>query len=187
MVRRPWPHFAKPEVVVKHFALILALLLIPLSAKAQSMSDNDISARLQQLEDRVALRSLVDTFSNLADAKDVQAQLLLFTEDATFDSYVGGQLVSSLKGRDQIGQAFSGFLAQFDTVYHQNGQQTVELQGDRATGVAYSLVVLIGMENGKQVRTTSGVTYKDEYIRRDGRWLIARRTSHFVWRTRDDT
>jgi hypothetical protein len=56
----------------------------------------------------------------------------------------------------------------------------------REAHLAYSLVVLIGMENGKQVRTTSGVTYKDEYIRRDGRWLIARRTSHFVWRTRDD-
>ena len=53
--------------------------------------------------------------------------------------------------------------------------------------MAYSLVVLIGMENEKQVRAASGVTYKDEYIRRDGRWLIARRTSHFVWRTRDDT
>jgi uncharacterized protein (TIGR02246 family) len=187
MVRRPWSHFAKLETAVKHFALILALLLVPLSAKAQPMSDNDISARLQQLEDRAALKSLVDTFSNLADAKDVQAQLLLFTEDATVDSYVGGQLVSSLKGRDQIGQAFSAFLARFDTVYHQNGQQTVDLQGDRATGVAYSLVVLIGMENKKQVRTTNGVTYKDEYIRRDGRWLIARRTSHFVWRTQDDT
>ncbi|WP_414473217.1 nuclear transport factor 2 family protein [Microvirga sp. M2] len=77
-------------------------------------------------------------------------------------------------------------LAQFDTVYHQNGQQTVELHGDRATGVAYSLVVLMGMENGKQVRTTSGVTYEDEYVRGDGRWLIARRTSHFVWRTQED-
>jgi ketosteroid isomerase-like protein len=186
MVRRPWPHSAKLEIALKHFALILALLLVPHSAKAQTMSGQDITARLQQLEDRAALKSLVDIFSNLADAKDVQGQLLLFTEDATVDSYVGGQLVSSLKGRDQIGQAFSAYLAQFDAVYHQNGQQTVELHGDRATGVAYSLVVLIGMENGKRVRTTSGVTYEDEYIRRDGRWLIARRKSHFVWRTRED-
>ena len=75
------------------------------------MSGQDITARLQQLEDRAALKSLVDTFSNLADAKDVQAQLLLFTEDATIDSYVGGQLTSSLKGRDQIGHAFSAYLA----------------------------------------------------------------------------
>jgi hypothetical protein len=44
----------------------------------------------------------------------------------------------------------------------------------------YSLVVLIRIENGERVRTTSGVTYEDEYICRDGRWLIARRTSHFV-------
>ena len=169
---------------MKRLALILTLL-IPLSAQAQITPEQDTTVRLRQLEDRAALKSLVDTFSNLADAKDVQGQLLLFTEDATVDSYVGGRLTSSLKGREQIGQTFSAFLAQFDTVYHQNGQQTVELSGDRAKGTAYSLVVLIGMANGKQVRTTSGVTYEDEYVRRDGRWLIAKRTSRFVWRTQE--
>ncbi len=106
---------------------------------------------------------------------------------AGFYSNVGGQLTSSLKRRDQTGKTFSAFLGQFDTVNHQNGQQTVELRGDRATGMAYSLVVPIGSENGKQVRTTNGVTYKDEHLGRGGRWLIARRRSHFVWRTRADT
>ncbi|MBS0590427.1 MAG: nuclear transport factor 2 family protein, partial [Proteobacteria bacterium] len=46
------------------------------------MSEPALTQRLQQLEDRVALKTLVDTFSNLADTKSVDEQVLLFTEDA---------------------------------------------------------------------------------------------------------
>ena len=62
------------------------------------------SAQVPQSEiaDRVALKELVDNFSNLADTKDVEAQVLLFTEDATVDSYRDGKFVSSLKGRRQL-------------------------------------------------------------------------------------
>jgi len=42
----------------------------------------------------------------------------------------------------------------------------VELRGDTATGVSYSLVVLIEVENGKRIKNTSGVYYNDEYVRR---------------------
>ncbi|WP_246767351.1 nuclear transport factor 2 family protein [Rhizobium leguminosarum] len=97
-----------------------------------------------------------------------------------------GQLGSSFKGRKEIGDAFAGYLANFETVYHINGQQTVELNGDTATGTAYCLVVLIADEAGKKIKNTSGVTYHDEYVRRDGKWLIAKRTSNFVWRDRQE-
>jgi ketosteroid isomerase-like protein len=146
------------------------------------MPQSTLEKRLQALEDRAALKELVDTFSNLADAMDVNSQLSLFTEDATVDSYVGGALVSSLKGREQIGQGFGAYLANFHAVYHHNGQQTVSIRGDRATGVSYCFVVLVGTKDGKTTTTSSGVTYNDEYVRRTGRWLIAKRTSHFVWR-----
>jgi len=116
----------------------------------------------------------------------VNAQLLLFTEDATVVSWSEGRQVSSLTGRKQIGDAFSGYLALFDTVYHMNGQQTVELDGDRATGTSYCLVVLIGKDGDKRYRNTAGVVYQDEYVRREGRWLIAKRVSNFTWRSRDE-
>jgi hypothetical protein len=133
-----------------------------------------------------ALKNLVDTFSNLADQKHVDKQILLFTEDATVESFFGEQMVSSLAGREQIGAAFAGYLGNFDTVYHHNGQQTVELQGDTATGVSYCLVVLIGMENAKRIKNTSGVYYHDHYVRRGGEWLIDKRVSHFTWQERSE-
>jgi SnoaL-like domain len=150
------------------------------------MTEQDLNDRVQQLEDRVALRTLIDTFSILADRKDIETQVRLFTEDASVDSYLGGKLVSSLKGRQQLAEAFGGFLALFDTVYHQNGQQTVELDGDRATGVAYCMTVLIGMRDGRRIMTTSGVTYNDEYTRGDTGWLISKRVTRFDWQREED-
>jgi hypothetical protein len=170
---------------MKNLILLAALVAAPVAARAQN-GPADLAVRVQRLEDRDALKALVDTFSILADRKDVARQVLLFTEDATVESRSGGAPGSVLRGRQQIGQAFGAFLANFSTVYHVNGQQAVTIDGDRATGTSYCLVVLIGAENGRPVRQTMGVRYDDEYVRRGGAWLIAKRTSHFDWRDRAD-
>lgn len=141
-----------------------------------------LEQRIQRLEDQAALKQLVDAFSNLADDKDVASQMLLFTEDATVDTYFGNTLFASMRGREEISKVFSSFLANFETVYHINGQQTVEIDGDRATSHHYCLVVLVSSAEGKKAKTTNGVIYKDEYVRRIGRWLIAKRLARFTWR-----
>lgn len=133
--------------------------------------------------DKMALKELVDTFSNLADIKDTKTQAQLFVEDAKLESF-NGDFHSVQNGREEIETACASFLALFDTVYHLNGQQVVDINetGDAATGAAYCHVVLIGEnEEGKRVQTTQGVRYNDEYIKIDGEWKIANRTSHFVY------
>jgi len=134
-----------------------------------------------QTEDQLALKRLVDTFSNLADVKDVTAQLDLFTDDAEVISKVG-DYTSQFKGKKEIGESFSNFLALFDVVYHLNGQQTVDIDGDTATGISYCFVTLIG--NGKKQQ--SGVRYHDTYVKQNGRWLIKKRESNFMFTTTDD-
>jgi hypothetical protein len=171
------------EFSVRTVSLFVSMLtLLPLLATAQMRPDDDLRARTQRLEDQAALKNLVDTFSNLADVKDIDQQVLLFTEDATVESRTGDAPGNPLKGRKQIGDTFRSFLAGFETVYHINGQQTVSIQGDKATGTAYCQVVLIGRQNGAASKTTMGVRYADEYVRQDGRWLISKRVSNFVWR-----
>ena len=135
----------------------------------------------QQIEDQLALKRLVDTFSNLADVKDVDSQALLFTEDAEVISRSNGQVFTS-KGREEIGKAFAGYLALFDVVYHLNGQQVVDIDGDTATGISYCFVTLIGQGKKNQ----SGVRYHDTYVKQDGRWLIKKRESDFMFTTIDD-
>ena len=93
----------------------------------------------------------------------------------------GTQLTSRLKGRNELAKRFGAFLDRFDVVYHINGQQTVKLDGDKASGIAYCQVVLVGMENGRKTMTTQGVRYDDEYVRQNGKWFINKRTSHFEW------
>ncbi|MCE7072173.1 nuclear transport factor 2 family protein [Dyadobacter sp. CY327] len=134
-----------------------------------------------ELKDRAALKELVDTFSNLADTKEVHAQVQLFTPNATSETFVNGASVSKLTGRDELEKAFGAFLANFETVYHFNGQQIFSLNGAKASGTSYCMVTLIANENGRKMKTTIGVIYQDEFVRENNHWLIAKRKANFNW------
>lgn len=146
------------------------------------MQNNTLEQRLQKLEDMAALKKIVDTFSNLADKNELAAQSLLFTEDAQVDTYFGDQLFASLKGRKEILETFTAFLANFESGYHLNGQFTAQIDGDRASAEHYCLVVLISTVDGQKTRGSNGVAYQDEYVRQGGQWWIAKRTARFMWR-----
>lgn len=144
--------------------------------------NNTLEQRIQHMEDQAAIKRVVDTFSNLADVKDIATQMLLFTQDATVETYFGDTLFAAMHGREEIGKTFSSFIANFEIMYHMNGQLTIDIDGDRATSNHYCLVFLIYGADGKKFKNTNGVTYQDEYVRRDGKWLIAKRVSRFAWR-----
>ena len=101
----------------------------------QTNAQADLNS-LKEIQDKIAIKHVVDTFSILADTKEIDKQVLLFTEDGVVESKVNGQS-TLLKGRQQLLQAFSGFLSNFHIVYHQNGQQTIELNGDTANATSY--------------------------------------------------
>lgn len=164
---------------MKRIIFLLTITIFSLTSKAQNMKE--VTTRINEIEDRIAIKNLVDTFSVLADVKDIKTQVLLFTENATVTSIVNGMPPMTLTGRKQLFDVFTGYLNLFETVYHLNGQQTVTLNGDKATGTSYCYVTLIGTENGKKMSTTSGVYYEDEYVKQNGHWLIAKRTSHFAF------
>ena len=135
-----------------------------------------------EISDRIALKELVDTFSNLADEKRIDEQVLLFTENASVQSLENGKANPSIVGRAALNKAFSGYLAQFHTVYHLNGQQTVSFQSPtHATGISYCDVTLIKNENSKNIAQRRGVRYEDVYVKQDGRWLIESRKSNFMF------
>jgi hypothetical protein len=152
-----------------------------ITGENKSMGAEVLEKRINELENVRALRGLVDKFSILADKKEIQKQILLFTKDATVESYVNGAIVSSLKGPKEMGDAFESFLNNFEIVYHFNGQHVVSIEGNKATGTLYCLVDLISTQNGKKIKNASGVQYNDEYVYENGQWLIAKRTSVFAW------
>jgi hypothetical protein len=44
--------------------------------------------RLQQLEDRIAIRELIDAYAHCADTRDARGQMALFAEDRVFEVYM---------------------------------------------------------------------------------------------------
>lgn len=64
------------------------------------MNNKNIEQRLAAMEDKMAIKYVVDEFSNLADTKEIDKQVLLFTADGVVESISNGQPGSPLKGRD---------------------------------------------------------------------------------------
>ncbi|HAO08285.1 MAG TPA: bile acid 7-alpha-dehydratase [Chryseobacterium sp.] len=167
---------------MKNTILALVLFLTTVNLNAQKMDNKNLEQRIAAIEDRMAIKNVVDVFSNLADTKEIDKQVLLFTEDGIVESITNGQTYV-LKGRAELKQSFSGFLSNFQTVYHQNGQQTIdELTTDTAKATSYCRVILVGMQEGKPMKTTLYTIYKDEFVKQNGHWLIKHRTSNFVHR-----
>lgn len=164
-------------------SIFLSLLIFNLiSCQKMAPQNTEQDQRISTIEDKMSIKNVVDVFSNLADIKEIDQQVLLFTEDGEVESITNGQS-NVLKGRQQLKETFSNFLSNFETVYHQNGQQTIdELTENTAKATSYCRVILVGEQNGKPMKTTLYTIYKDEFVKQNGTWLIKHRTSNFVHR-----
>lgn len=166
------------------YLIVLSFLLLTFPLAAQTAKESNMNNR--ELQNKALLKELVDNFSILADKKEAQKQTLLFTQDAVVETYLNGKFSSRIQGRKEIGDTFGGFLKNFETVYHFNGQFVVNINGNKADGILYCLTYLFSSENGKKIRTTFGIHYNDEYVFENGQWLIAKRTSYFDWQDRQE-
>jgi hypothetical protein len=134
---------------------------------------------LEILQTKTELKELVDTFSNLADEKNIPGQMPLFTPDTTVKVYMGDQLLFDISGTEQLEEVFTGFTANVKRSYHMNGQHVVNVDGNSATGILYCQVKLVSEEDGKEFITDHSIRYDDEYVRQNGTWLIKTRISRF--------
>src|SRR3984885_6681916 len=112
----------------------------------------NIEQRLQELEDRTAIRELIDQYTYCADTRDAEGQMAIFTEDTNFEVYMDEKLTTPTQvvtGRKNLRPVFDD-PNQSPSTMHFNGQSTVKLDGDKATGItycrAYHLKVLDGVQ-----------------------------------------
>jgi hypothetical protein len=139
-----------------------------------------------EIQARISLKELIDKVSILGDQKNFQEQVAHFSKDAVSETIADGKTILKLKGRKEMAEAFGEFLKNFETIYHFNGQQQLSIDNGKATGTVYCLITLIGIENGKKMKTAVGAIYEDDYICEDGRWLIDRRIGHFKWQEKTE-
>ena len=122
----------------------------------QNINEKTLEQRIEAIEDRMAIKNVVDTFSTLADTKEVELQGLLFTEDAKVVNHAEGRPTTTLNGCREIVKAFGDYLATTELTFHQNGQQTVTLDGDRAAAFSPPLLPSAAAEGaGSSCRSLS--------------------------------
>ena len=73
-------------------------------------------------------------------------------------------------------------LNQYVATMHFNGQSTVSLDGDRATGESYCLAHHLSVaEDGQRTLMVASIRYLDEFVKQDGQWLFAERRLMVNW------
>lgn len=143
----------------------------------------NIEQKIKEAEDRLAIRELVDSYAYCADTRDAQGQMALFTEDTNFEVYYDpksetpSQVVSS---RADLFPVFDN-LNTYKTTMHFNGQNTVKLNGDKATGIAYCMAHHLTIEDGKQKLMVAAIRYHDSFVRQNDKWLFAERKLLVDW------
>lgn len=133
--------------------------------------------------DRLAIRELIDAYAHCADRRDADGQKALFTADTHFLVYMegeGSEPTQELSGREALTPVFDD-LSRYEATTHFNGQSTVTLNGDRATGESYCLAHHLFTEGGERKLMVASLRYDDTFVRTDGAWLFAERKLYVDW------
>ncbi len=142
-----------------------------------------LQKRLQILEDKDALATLLNRYCNIADARDWQGYANTYTEDGimTFESW--GDVV----GRDAIKKASSAENI-FEGLQHSMTNMQFEVDGsDKATGTAYLWFSATPETSKPEVNYSFGGPYKFEFKRTHEGWRISRMRFKKIWAQGKDT
>ena len=133
--------------------------------------------------DRLAIRELVDAYAFCADTRDAEGQKALFTDDTRFVVYMAGEgsdATDELRGRESLTPVFEN-LNTYDVTMHFNGQSTVALDGDRATGETYCLAHHVYSDGGERKLMIAAIRYRDTFVRTGRTWRFAERRLYVRW------
>jgi SnoaL-like protein len=136
-----------------------------------------------QLADRLAIRELFDAYAHCADRRDAEGQKSLFTEDTHFVVYTNGQGTEPsqvLDGREALTPVFDA-LNNYQATMHFNGQSTIALDGDRATGESYCIAHHLFTNDGERTLMVAHLRYHDTFAKVSGTWLFAERNLYVDW------
>jgi ketosteroid isomerase-like protein len=122
------------------------------------------------IEDRLAIRELIEAFAAAAMRLDANALGATWAEEGVW------KLVSipePMKGRDEIVAGFSKVTAYLEVMSMICFPAELVIEGDRARGKAYCRE-LIFTKAGEQKIVVG--CYDDRYVKRDGQWYFLSRT-----------
>lgn len=134
--------------------------------------------------DLLEIGNLIDAWARCADRRKPQEQAALFAPEGRIIVHVAdpssSEPVQILQGHAELAEAFK-VLETYDATTHFNGQSTITLDGDHATGESYCLAHHVWVEDGQRMLMIMAIRYHDTFIRQDGRWLFADRELITDW------
>jgi hypothetical protein len=133
--------------------------------------------------DRLAIRELFDAYAHCADRRDAERQKALFTLETRFAVYMNGEGSEPtyvLEGREALAPVFAD-LNRYEATTHFNGQSTVTLAGDQATGESYTIAHHLFHEEGVRMIMVASLRYLDTFAKIDGSWFFAERNLVLDW------
>ena len=85
---------------------------------------------------------------------------------------------------DELGKAAKPVfdnLNTYEVTMHFNGQSTVALDGDHATGQTYCLAHHVTVDGGKRRLMIASLRYLDTFVKVDDAWLFGERLLYVDW------
>jgi hypothetical protein len=138
--------------------------------------------------DRLAIRELFDAYAHCADRRDAEGQKALFTADTRFAVYIDGErseMTYVLEGREALSPVFDD-LNRYEATTHFNGQSTVTLDGDSASGESYTIAHHVFTDAGRRMIMIASLRYLDTFAKIEEAWYFAERKLILDWsETRD--
>jgi uncharacterized protein (TIGR02246 family) len=130
------------------------------------------------LEDRLAIRELVESYNDAVMRLDADAWASNWAEDGVWSLPGMGEV----RGRDQIVPMWKQAMAQYEVGGFFASAGPIVVDGDRAQARWYQQEFL--RTKGGTAQSIIG-EYADEYVKRDGRWYFSRRV--YTIRTAQET
>ena len=138
---------------------------------------------LEEIADRLAIRELIDAYAHYADRRDANGQMALFTEKTAFHVYMDSRSPEPtyvLHGRSALAPVFAN-LNRYQVTTHFNGQSTIRLGGDGATGESYCIAHHVTVDGDKRTLMIATIRYLDTFEKQNGVWLFAERRLMVDW------
>jgi SnoaL-like domain len=138
---------------------------------------DELAARLRRLEDESAIRQLILSYGPAADAGLASMAAALWADDGVYDwdgngaPHVGSAAVDAMLQT----AGHQGLIAK--GAAHFAGPPLIEIDGDKATAVNYSLVMLRQEDQFKLWRVSA---VRWDFERSDSTWRVQKRTNRLL-------
>ena len=92
----------------------------------------------------------------------------------------GSEATDVLEGREALTPVIAD-LNRYEVTTHFNGQSTVTIDGDRATGESYTIAHHLYTEDGNRNIMVASLRYLGTFAKSDGSWYFAERNLIVDW------